>query len=211
MISSVSLSTSGWTSATWSLHAMTFPSADSRSSIRWRATASGSEFRKCCSSWSVVEDGTRRPCLFPAVSLPRILVPAMDAWTIGMTSPSSLSNADYLHISERSWMTNKRRNYVEIGGSTDCGETITDVRLSRYSNLEKSKMWPVCELGEDSNVTAVFVLQAFERWISTSRCDYPIDDYIRIAMIFNNCFKRCKRLRRVWGRCKGSLDVSGTK
>lgn len=40
---------------------MTFPSADKRSSIRWILTLSGIEFRRCWSSWSVVEVGTRSP------------------------------------------------------------------------------------------------------------------------------------------------------
>jgi len=63
-ISSVSRSMSGCTSATWSLQHMTFPSADNRSSILCILTASGMEFRRCCSSWSVVDVGTRRPLRF---------------------------------------------------------------------------------------------------------------------------------------------------
>jgi len=31
------------------------------------ATASGSAFRRCCNSWSVVVDGTSRPCRFPGI------------------------------------------------------------------------------------------------------------------------------------------------
>ena len=63
-ISSVSRSRSGWTRATWSLQQITFPNADSRSSMRWILTVSGSVFLRCWSSWSVVVVGTRRPFLF---------------------------------------------------------------------------------------------------------------------------------------------------
>lgn len=63
-ISSVSRSRSGCTSATWSLQQMTFPSADNRSSILCILTVSGMEFRRCCSSWSVVDVGTKRPFRF---------------------------------------------------------------------------------------------------------------------------------------------------
>lgn len=46
-ISSVSRSKSGWINATWSLQQITLPRADSRSSIRWIFTESGSVFRRC--------------------------------------------------------------------------------------------------------------------------------------------------------------------
>lgn len=68
---------------------MTFPSAERRSSIRWIFTASGSVLRRCCSSWSVVVVGTRRPFLFPTVKRPTIRVPAIVAWQMGITSWSS--------------------------------------------------------------------------------------------------------------------------
>lgn len=44
------LSRSGCVSATWSLHTMQLPRADSLSSIRWTTTESGRLFRKCWSS-----------------------------------------------------------------------------------------------------------------------------------------------------------------
>ena len=91
MISSVSRSISGCTSATWSLQQMTLPSADNRSSILWILTLSGIELRRCWSSWSVVVVGTRRPFLLPAVRRPMMRVPAIVAWQIGMTSWSSAS------------------------------------------------------------------------------------------------------------------------
>lgn len=43
---------------------MTFPSAESLSSIRWILTSSGNVLRRCCSSWSVVDVGTNSPFLF---------------------------------------------------------------------------------------------------------------------------------------------------
>lgn len=44
---------------------MTLPSADSLSSTLWILTVSGRQFLMCCSSWSVVLLGTRRPWRFP--------------------------------------------------------------------------------------------------------------------------------------------------
>jgi hypothetical protein len=64
MISSVSRSRSGWIRATWSFVQMTLPSAERRSSMRWILTLSGSELRRCWSSWSVVDVGTSRPLRF---------------------------------------------------------------------------------------------------------------------------------------------------
>src|ERR1700753_1237131 len=61
MISSVSRSRSGWMRATWSFVQMTLPRAESFSSMRWILTVSGRLLRRCCSSWSVVDVGTRRP------------------------------------------------------------------------------------------------------------------------------------------------------
>lgn len=61
----LTLSKSGCSSATQSLQATTFPSADNRSSTRCTQTVSGKEFLRCCSSVSVVELGTRSPFLFP--------------------------------------------------------------------------------------------------------------------------------------------------
>ena len=91
MISSVSRSRSGWTRATWSLQQMTLPSADRRSSMRWILTSSGMLLRKCCSSWSDVLVGTRRPLRLPAVRRPMMRVPAMVVWQMGITSWSSAS------------------------------------------------------------------------------------------------------------------------
>ena len=107
-ISSLSRSKSGCTSATWSLAHMTFPSADNRSSILWILTSSGILFRRCCSSWSVVEVGTNSPFRFPAVSRPMIRVPAIVQWQIGITSWSSASKTLWKkeHVSKES-----RRKY----------------------------------------------------------------------------------------------------
>jgi hypothetical protein len=52
----------------------------------------GSELRILRSSVSVVVLGTNRPFLFPAVVLPRILVPPMVPLMTGMYEPSSDSN-----------------------------------------------------------------------------------------------------------------------
>ena len=49
---------------------MTLPKADKRSSQRRKRTWSGRELRMCCNSWSVVDDGTRRPCRLPTVRRP---------------------------------------------------------------------------------------------------------------------------------------------
>mmetsp|Transcript_18663 Transcript_18663/g.63047 ORF Transcript_18663/g.63047 Transcript_18663/m.63047 type:complete len:217 (-) Transcript_18663:156-806(-) len=89
MISSVCLSMSVWTRATWSLQEMQLPSADKRSSTRCTTTLSGKALRRCCSSWSPHVFGTRRPRLLPAQTRPRKRHPEMDAWTTGMCSPSS--------------------------------------------------------------------------------------------------------------------------
>ncbi len=51
---------------------MTFPNADKRSSQRLKRTLSGNELRICCNSWSVVDDGTRRPWRLPTVNRPII-------------------------------------------------------------------------------------------------------------------------------------------
>lgn len=59
--------------------------------MRWIFTLSGIELRRCWSSWSVVEVGTRRPFLFPAVRRPTMRVPAIVQWQIGITSWSSAS------------------------------------------------------------------------------------------------------------------------
>ena len=93
------------TSAKWSLQQITLPSAESRSSMRWILTASGMEFRRCCSSWSVVVVGTSSPfrllqrqrastscqTAYPAVNRPMMRVPAIVAWQMGMTSCNSAS------------------------------------------------------------------------------------------------------------------------
>lgn len=94
IISSVSRSRSGWTSATWSLQHITLPRADNRSSIRCILTESGSVFRSCCSSWSVVDVGTSRPFLLPAVRRPTIRVPAIVHCAMGMRSASSASKIE---------------------------------------------------------------------------------------------------------------------
>ncbi|ODM95056.1 hypothetical protein Ocin01_11635 [Orchesella cincta] len=78
---------------------MTFPSALSFSSTRCILTLSGNAFLKCCSSWSVVEFGTNKPCLFPTVIRPIILQPATDVCTTGITSDNSDSNMlQFYHI-----------------------------------------------------------------------------------------------------------------
>lgn len=82
-------------------------------------TSSGKLFLKCCSSWSVVLVGTSRPFRFlcartqsamrtspdprpgetyPAVNRPIILVPAIVAWQMGMTSCSSASKILGKHV-----------------------------------------------------------------------------------------------------------------
>ena len=65
MISSVSLSISVWTKATWSLQTMTFPNADSLSSTLFTLICSGIELRMFRNSKSVVVAGTNKPFLFP--------------------------------------------------------------------------------------------------------------------------------------------------
>ena len=47
-----------------------------------------------CSSWSVVEFGTRSPCLFPTVILPTILHPPTEAWTTGIVLSNSFWKAE---------------------------------------------------------------------------------------------------------------------
>jgi len=90
-ISSVSRSISGCTRATWSLQQITLPRALSRSSMRCILTSSGRLSLKCWSSWSVVDVGTSNPFRLPAVSRPTILVPAIVAWHMGITSCNSAS------------------------------------------------------------------------------------------------------------------------
>lgn len=65
MISSVSLSISVWTKATWSLQTITFPNAESLSSTLLTLIYSGIELRMFRNSKSVVVAGTSKPFLFP--------------------------------------------------------------------------------------------------------------------------------------------------
>lgn len=46
---------------------MTLPKADKRSSTRWILTVLGIEFRRCRSSWSVVDEGTSKPFRLPDI------------------------------------------------------------------------------------------------------------------------------------------------
>lgn len=91
IISSVSLSMSVWTRATWSLQATTFPKADNLSSTLLTLIFSGMELRIFLNSTSVHVEGTSKPFLFPFiylliphVSLPIILAPEIEVWTTGM-------------------------------------------------------------------------------------------------------------------------------
>lgn len=74
IISSVSRSMSVCTRATWSLHAITFPRADKRSSTRFMRTVSGIELRRLRSSTSEVVAGTKSPFLFPKKIFNKIVV-----------------------------------------------------------------------------------------------------------------------------------------
>ena len=51
----------------------------------------GKELRRCCSSWSVVLVGTRRPWRFPVQRRPIMRVPEMVVWISGVEG-SSASN-----------------------------------------------------------------------------------------------------------------------
>ena len=68
MIFSVSLSSCGCTSATWSLQEIMLPRALSLSSTLCNWTPSGRWSRRCCSSCSVVVFGTSTPCRLAAQS-----------------------------------------------------------------------------------------------------------------------------------------------
>ena len=65
IISSVSLSISVWTKATWSLQATTLPNAESLSSTLLTLIFSGIELRIFLNSTSVQVAGTKSPFLFP--------------------------------------------------------------------------------------------------------------------------------------------------
>ena len=87
----ITVSKSGWTRATWSLHTITLPNADKRSVTLCNLIASGKAFRKCCNSKSVVDSGTSSPCLLPTHRRPIIRQPAIDPCTTGITSLNSRS------------------------------------------------------------------------------------------------------------------------
>lgn len=93
-IQHITLSKSGCTSATQSLHATTLPSADNRSSTRCTRTVSGRQFLKCCSSVSVVELGTRSPFLFPAN--------ISQVYTLNISSLTRFQLNDYMKLSKDS-------------------------------------------------------------------------------------------------------------
>lgn len=106
----------------------------------------------------------------PAVRRPIMRVPEMDAWITGITSPSSLSNAD-CGIRKSALLLRFLDAYIEVGRATDRRQAIA---ASGQQGLESKKAETmghirVCKLGEDANVATVLVLEACG-YISQPHC-----------------------------------------
>ena len=82
------MSNSGWIRATLSLHEIQFPRADNFSST-FAIFISGRFSLRNSSSSSVVDVGTIKPFLFPAINLPIILVPPKEIYKTGIFFPTS--------------------------------------------------------------------------------------------------------------------------
>lgn len=108
------------------------------------ATVSGMELRRCCNSWSVVVDGTRRPCLFPA-HVGGDAFGGGDGLTCGQTADDASASDGRVHDGD------------------DIAEFCLECRVKVGRGVHGGEAVTVCEFGEHANVAAVFELDACNR------------------------------------------------